>query len=232
MTIDEIKKEIENLSDADNKEFFEKLNPTCKPSAGVRIPQLRKLAQKIAKEDYKWFLENNPLDTFEMESLQAFVIGYVKDDIGTILSYLKDFIPKVHDWSVNDSLCQTFKIARKYQKETWDLLMKFKDSKKEYEVRVVAIMMMSQFLNEEYIDRVIEVLNSLYAKEYYSQMGVAWAVATAMAKFPDQTYKYMVSKDNYLDDWTYNKALQKMKESFRVDNTIVDKIKKNTKRKL
>lgn len=232
MTIDEIKKEIENLSDADNKEFFEKLNPTCKPSAGVRIPQLRKLAQKIAKEDYKWFLENNPLDTFEMESLQAFVIGYAKDDIKTILAYLKDFIPRVHDWSVNDSLCQTFKIARKYQKETWDLLMEFKDSKKEYEVRVVAIMMMSQFLNEEYIDRVIEVLNSLYAKEYYSQMGVAWAVATAMAKFPDQTYKYMVSKDNHLDDWTYNKALQKMKESYRVDNTLVDKIKKNTKRKI
>ena len=166
------------------------------------------------------------MDTFEMETLQSFVIGYAKDDINVLLSYIRKFIPTIHDWSVNDSLCQTFKIARKYPKETYDFLMEFKDSHKEYEVRVVAVMLMSQFLNEEYIDRVLDTLDSLYTDSYYSRMGVAWAVATAMAKFPEKTLAYMNSKENHLDDWTFNKAIQKMKESYRVDNSLVEKIKK------
>ena len=73
--------------------------------------------------------------------------------------------------------------------------------------------MMSQFLTDDYIDRVIEVLDSLYTDTYYSRMGVAWAVATAMAKYPEKCRAYMLSPRNHLDDWTYKKALQKMKES-------------------
>ena len=105
--------------------------------------------------------------------------------------------------------------------------MEFKDSHREFEVRVVAVMLMSQFLNDEYIDRVLETLDSLYTDSYYSRMGVAWAVATAMAKFPDKTLAYMNSESNHLDDWTYNKAVQKMRESFRVDNSLVEKIHRN-----
>ena len=227
MTIVEIKEEILSLS-GNNAEFYDKLNPTAMPSLGVRIPALRKLAKRIAKEDYRWFLENNPLDSFELEILQAFVIGYAKDDIQSLLSYLREFIPKVHDWAVNDSLCQNFKIARKYPKETYELLMDFKDSRKEFEVRVVAVMLMSHFLNDEYIDRVIEVINSLYTDAYYSGMGVAWAVATIMAKYPEKCFRYMNSPENHLDDWTYRKALQKMRESFRVDNALVERMKKST----
>ena len=161
MTIIEIKDEIAKLADPKNAEFFRKLNPTALECAGVRIPALRKIAQKIAKDDYRTFLDTNPMDTFELECLQAFVIGYAKDDINVILSYLNDFIPKVHDWSVSDSLCQTFKIAKKYPAETFAILSKYKDSHREFEVRIVAIMLMSQFLNDEYIDTVIEVINNL-----------------------------------------------------------------------
>ncbi|MCR5322234.1 MAG: DNA alkylation repair protein [Lachnospiraceae bacterium] len=225
MKLQDIRDEIATLADPKNAEFFLKLNPTAKlPCAGVRIPQMRKLAQKIAKDDYRSFLDNNPMDTFEMECLQAFVIGYAKDDINVILGYLDAFIPKVHDWSVSDSLCQTFKIAKKYPAETYAVLSKYKDSKREFEVRIVAIMLMSQFLNDEYIDTVIEVINSLYTEDFYAKMGVAWAVATIMAKYPDKCLDYMLSPDNRLDDWTYKKALQKMKESYRVDNEIVERI--------
>lgn len=229
MTIKQIKEEIKKLS-GNNAELYDKLNPTAKPSAGVRQPDLRELAKRIAKEDYRFFLEHNPMDTYEMEMLQAFVIGYAKDDIHTILNYLREFIPKVHDWAVNDALCSTFKIAKKYPKETYDLLMEFKDSKQEFEVRVVAVMLMSQFLTDEYIDKALAIWDSLYAEEYYAKMGIAWAIATAMAKYPEKTCAYMVSKKNHLDDWTYQKALQKMRESFRVDNALVDKIKAESPR--
>ena len=54
-------------------------------------------------------------------------------------------------------------------------------------------------------------------------MGIAWAVATAMAKYEDKMLKYL--EVSSLDDWTYNKALCKMRESFRVS----DRVKEITK---
>ena len=41
------------------------------------------------------------------------------------------------------------------------------------------------------------------------------AVSVYFVKFPDQVMEYL--KQSSLDDWTYNKALQKITESFRVD---------------
>ena len=45
-------------------------------------------------------------------------------------------------------------------------------------------------------------------------MAIAWAISVAFVKFPETTIIYL--KNNNLDDWTYNKALQKICESLRV----------------
>ena len=107
--------------------------------------------------------------------------------------------------------------------------MKYKNSKKEFESRIVAVCLLSHYLNDEYIDRVIEVLNSLNTDDYYSQMGTAWAVATVMGKYPEKCLEYLKSKKCRLDKITYNKSLQKIRESFRVSEEIKALI--NTMRK-
>lgn len=196
---------------------------------GISIPELRKFAKKVAKDNYKEFVENNDYSTFELKLLHAFVIGYAKDDINTLLKYFEDFMPYVDDWATNDSLCQNFKITRKYPDIVWKFLMKYKNSKKEFESRIVSVCLLSHYLNDEYIDRVIEVLNSLNTDDYYSQMGTAWAVATVMGKYPKKGLEYLKSKECRLDKITYNKSLQKIRESFRVSEKI--KALTNTMRK-
>ena len=214
-TMEMVKAEIQRLS-GNNPEFYKNITPGAKPTHGVRIPELRKLAKQIAKEDYEGFLQENTMESFELETLQAFVLGYAKDDIQKLLGHFREFVPQVHDWSVCDSLCQSFRIARTYPQEVFDMLMEYKDSKHEFEVRVVAVTLMSHFLVDVYVDRVIEVLDCLYAEAYYAKMGIAWAVATLMAKYPEKCVAYMQSPANHLDDWTYNKAITKMIESYRV----------------
>ena len=187
---------------------------------GISIPELRKFARKIAKENYKEFMENNDFSSFELKLLHAFVLGYIKDDIKVILGYFKDFIPQVDDWCVNDSLCQNFRIARKYQKQVWEFLEGYKNSTKEFESRVVAVVLLSHYLNDEYINQVIEVLDSLNTDDYYSQMGVAWAIATIMGKYPEKCLEYLKSDRCNLDKITYNKSLQKIRESLKVSEEI------------
>ncbi len=210
----ELEQRLRELASEHQAKFSEGLTPNCKPMLGVRLPELRKIAKEIAKTDYRGFLEECPDTYFEYETLQAYVLGYAKDDIETILSYADRFVPKICDWSVNDSFCQNFSIARKYPERVFSWLMDYAKKEEEFSQRVVAVLLMSHFLVPEYIDKVLASMDILQYDGYYTKMGVAWCVATAYAKFPKETAAYL--SDNKLQDWTFNKAIQKMCESYRV----------------
>lgn len=211
MNIEDIKRELAKIK---------------RTSFGISIPELRKFAKKLAKEDYKEFIDSNDCSTFELKLLHAFLIGYINDDINTLLKYFQDFMPQVGDWAVNDSLCQNFRAARKYQNVVWKFLMKFKSSHEEFESRIVSVVLLSHFLNDSYINRVIKVLDELDTRDYYSSMGVAWAIATVMAKYPEKCLNYLTSKNCRLDNKTFNRSLQKIRESYRVSKEIKEITKK------
>lgn len=214
MTNEEVRSYLETYAEEKYQKFTSGLIPGTDTILGVRIPQLRKLAKKIAKEDWRTYLKEARDDSYEEIILQGFVIGYAKADIEEILGYAAEFIPKIHDWSVNDGFCSTFKIAAKHREIVWDFLMQYKNSPNEFEQRVVAVMLMNYFLVEDYIDKVLMVWDELKHEGYYCKMGVAWGIATAYAKFPEKTHAFLLN--NHLDEFTYNKSIQKMIESYRI----------------
>lgn len=189
---------------------------------GVRIPELRKIAKIIVKEKrYEFFNEKH--DIFEELIIHAFAIGYLKEDINMCIQYVKNFIPFIDNWAVNDSLCQNMRFAKKYPKEVFEFLKSMSDSNNEWEIRVIAVTLLSHFLIDEYIDEVITILDKLNRPTYMSKMGIAWAYATIMAKYPNKMYDYL--EKSSLDVWTYNKAISKMIESFRVTEEDKKKLK-------
>ena len=204
----------------DLKEIKNKLTTIKRTKFSICIPDLRDFAKEIARENYQEFFKVNDFSVYELKLLHAFVLGYAKDDIHILIQYFEEFIPQVNDWLICDSLCQSFKIARKYPDIFWKFLMKYAHSKAEFESRIVSVCMLSHFLNDEYIDRVISVLDQLYTERYYSMMGVAWAIATVMAKYPTKCQSYLQSESCHLDTTTYKKSLQKIKESFRTSKDI------------
>ena len=58
-------------------------------------------------------------------------------------------------------------------------------------------------------------------------MSIAWAISEAFIKFEDKTMKYL--NNNSLEDFTYNKAIQKIIESYRVDDKTKEKLRKMKK---
>ena len=81
----------------------------------------------------------------------------------------------------------------------------------------------SYFLIDEYIDEVIEVLDKLNRPTYMAKMGIAWAYATIMSKYSEKMFSYLPNSS--LDDWTYNKMISKMLESFRVDEKDKERLR-------
>lgn len=216
VTLYRVRKELEIIAEADYKKFSASLIPGVENLLGIRIPILRNMAKKLAKEDWKGCMEWEDTVYFEEIMLQGLVLGYAKAPVEEILEYARKFIPKIDNWSINDSFCSNFKIARKEPQKVWDFLMTYKDSRDEFKTRVVAVMLMDHFLNDDHIDDVLKVLGELEIVGYYASMGVAWAYATAWAKYPEKTKSYL--KEHPIEPETYHKTLRKCLESYRISD--------------
>lgn len=210
--------ELEKMAEKKYGEFSSALIPGENSMLGVRIPKLRDFAKRIAKDNYGSYLENacGGELCFEEKTLKGFVIGYIKADMDYILDLVRDFVPQIDNWSVCDTFCATLKIFGKNLEKGWDFLIPYAQSGKEFEIRFATVMFMDYYLKEDYIDRVLAFYGKIRHDGYYAKMGVAWGLATAYAKFPDRTKDFLMNTD--LDDWTYNKAIQKMLESYRIDS--------------
>lgn len=94
-----ILKQLMELKEEEYQKFQASLIPNCNNMLGVRIPELRKIAKEIAKEDWQTYLKNAKDTFFEEVMLQGMVIGYIKTDIEIRLKYIEQFVPKITNWS-------------------------------------------------------------------------------------------------------------------------------------
>jgi 3-methyladenine DNA glycosylase AlkD len=225
-----IREQLFELAEENYQKFSSALLPNINNILGVRLPTLRKLAKVIAKDDWRRFISMADSDYFEEVMLQGMVIGYAKADIEEILQYATDFIPKIDNWSVCDSFCNGLKFTKNNMESVWDFIQPYLSSKKEYEVRFAVVMLLNFYIDEEYIDNVLKLLDNVKHDGYYVKMAVAWAVSICYVKFPEPTMKYL--KNNSLEAFTYNKSLQKITESLQVDKQakiIIKSMKINVK---
>lgn len=213
--IETIRKELILLAEEDYKKFSSSLIPNVTNMYGIRIPKLRNLAKRIAKENFEQFLAEAGNESFEEIMLHGMVIGYAKMDLEKRLSYLDEFVPKINNWSVCDSCCMTYKFIQKNPDVVWQYIQKYLYSKKEFYIRFGVVILLAYYIIPSYIDKVLSTLDKLYLTEYYAQMSVAWAVSVCYVKFPNETKSFL--SDNNLDDFTFNKSIQKICESYRVN---------------
>ena len=90
-------------------------------------------------------------------------------------------------------------------------------------------MLLFYYLDDAHIDRVLSLLDGVRQPDYYARMAVAWAVSVCYVKFPQRTHAWLGSCS--LDDWTYNKSLQKIIESYRVSDAAKQEIRAMKRRR-
>jgi len=203
------------LQDLEYQEFHSRLLPGTENVLGVRTPELRKLAKEISKGDWKSFLCQNGREWYENDILQGLVTAEAKVPFEERLKLVKAFIPRINNWAVCDIFCGSWKDAGKHKKEVWEFLQPYLASEQEFELRFGIVMLLTHFVEKTYIQEAFASFDRIKSDAYYVRMAIAWAVSIYFIHFPDETFVYL--KDNHLDDWTYNKSLQKITESLRVD---------------
>ncbi len=95
-----------------------------------------------------------------------------------------------------------------------EFFQKYLTSNQEFEIRFAVVMILDFYIEEDYIKKDLEIFENITNQAYYVQMAVAWAISICLIKFYDKTIKFLKSAN--LDKFTYNKALQKAIESYRI----------------
>ena len=213
-----VREHLLELAERGNRKFTESLHPGVEHILGIRVPDLRQLAKRIAKADWETCLEDVGDDYLEERMLQGLVLGYIKpdEDIETYLHRVTKFVWIIRSWSE----CDTFKFAGgktyflKHETRFWEYLKEWLKSSGEYEVRFGVVRMMEHFIDEAHIEELFTCFEGICHEGYYVKMAVAWALSVCFVRFPERTMAYL--ERSCLDNDTYNKALRKIIESDRV----------------
>lgn len=213
-----VKKELLQLRDEKYQKFSSALLPGTDNIIGVRLPLLRKLAKQIVKKDWETYLSTADDEYFEEVMLQGIVIGLVDVSLEQHFSLIAAFLPKIDNWSICDSFITGLKFTKQHKKEVWQFLRPYFRSDQTYEIRFGVVMINAYFVECDYIDEAFAVFDAISHDDYYVKMAVAWAISSFFVDDPDKTMNYL--HDSLLDTFTFNKALQKITESRRVDAEI------------
>ena len=220
----DIKKRIYELADEKYKDFHSRLCPGTTNIVGVRTPVLRNYAKELnRKYSLNELLKEIDDTLYEEIMLQGMLIGLSKN-IEEVLKYTKTFIPKIDNWAICDVFCAGLKITKKYKKEMWNFIQKYLNSDKEFEIRFGIVIILDYYIDEEHLDKNFEIFQKIKNDNYYVKMAIAWAISICLIKYYDKTIKYL--KKAKLDDWTYNKSLQKAIESYRISDEQKEYLRK------
>jgi len=214
MTEKEIVTELKRKQDPGYREMQIRIIPTIPAASiiGVRTPELRAFAKKLAKEEKRpAFLDRLPHRCFEENQLHAFIVSEMKD-YGECLEELKRFLPFVDNWATCDQMSP--KVFKKHRQELTEEIRSWLGSDEPYTVRFGIKMLMEHYLEQDFDGSYPQMVAELRSEEYYVNMMIAWYFATALAKQYDAVLPYI--EEHRLDVWTHNKAIQKSVESYRI----------------
>lgn len=211
--------ELIRNSDDNFLEFNKKLIFTKYSMIGIRTPMLRDIAKKISKGDIISYLDSCDFIYYEEILLFGFILSYIKD-LDCFIKYFYKFIDCIDNWAVCDMCVASMKIIKKDKEFFLTHIKSLINSKEEYYVRVGIVILLDYYLDDMYIDQVFELIDSINREEYYINMAIAWCISICFIKYRDKTLSYL--NRCKLNKFTFNKTLQKIRESKRV--SVEDKI--------
>ncbi len=220
-----LRQRLSAISDPDYRRFNASLLPGVEGILGVRMPQLRKIACKLLRGDWrKWIAEIEAADTvcYEERMLQGLVISLAPCPIEERLAYTARFVPRIDNWAVCDAFCR--KLRPDEREAVWRFIQPYFRSDAPYDLRFAAVMSLQNFTDPEHVAELLQRLGAIQHEAHYVRMGVAWAVAECYSAAPERTGEWLTN-DCPLDDRTYDKALQKIIESRRTADSVRQRLR-------
>ena len=214
---------LHQLSEENYKVFNERIISTKYEMLGIRLPILRKLASEIFKGDYRSFLKVCDESYYEIVLIRGFILAKIKE-IDEFMTYFYSYLTLIDNWAINDSFCASLKIVNKHKEYFLNVIDELIHSSKTYFIRVGLLLLLDYYVDHEYLKIIFHYLDELKSDEYYVNMAEAWLVCEIFIYDQEQGLIYL--RNNKLNSFTMNKAISKIRDSYRVSKEIKEEILK------
>lgn len=205
------------LKDETYKNFHFKLLKNDKINLiGIRTPLLKEIAKNISKTNYLEFIKLNKHKYYEETILHGLVITYLKIDFKESIELFNEYINYIDNWASCDIVISNFKTFKDNLELGLIYINNYLNNKNPWINRVGIVLLLNYYINDSYIDKILNICNNIKTSDYYVKMANAWLISMCLIKYYDKTYNFLLN--NNLDDWTHNKAIQKSIESYRIKN--------------
>ena len=210
-----IPEELTALQDPEYQEFTAKLLHTDYEVMGVRLPDLRALGKKAAKETDLFAYAAIKKRRHEEVLLLGIMMGYAKGSTENRLALIEQFTAQCDSWGQTDSAVTGWNWIKKDPAPYREWMISHLNDEREMFRRMAFLIAMRYYPGREDTETVLESLDRGGSDGYYARMMIAWYLAERANLYPDRIRDYLA--ENRLDAWTHNKAIQKIRESFRIE---------------
>lgn len=211
---------LTSLEEIKYKKFMSKALVEEKNLIGIKTPKLKEIAKEISKGEWKGFLEYSQNTYYEEEIIKGLVLGFIKIDYVTRKEYIENFIIEIDNWATCDIVVGNLKFLKKEKDIYYNFIKECVSSNDNWRIRFGLVTLLGYYIEEKYIDEIFSLCTNITNREYYVKMAQAWLISMMFIKFREKTLDYL--KENTLDNWIQNKAIQKIRESTRVSKEDKD----------
>ncbi len=208
---------IEEQSDIKYKQFAEKSCPNSGHVYGVRLPEIRKISLYIDRTAPLEFLEECKNESLEEELLMVMTAAHLKANEKSRYSWYRKAVRNLHNWEVCDTFCSELGHHVRDKETFREFIMSYLNSGKEFEQRFCLVCLLHCFCKEESRD-LLALIPKVRFHGKYAQLGAAWLIAECMCYSPKETFSFL--KEYTKDEFVFQKAIQKIRESYRVPDKL------------
>ena len=201
-------------------DFSKKLIQTKYEMLGVKIPNIRALVKNVKEQEINNLLKVNKTDTFEEILFKGFLLGKV-NNLKVLKEQILNFLPYIDNWCTCDTVVASLKQLKK-QNDMFEFFVSLTKDTREYYSRFGFVVLKTYYLKLEYIQTIISCILENSGQEYYIKMAKAWLIAEMCINYKSEVINILQSQK--LDKFVQNKAIQKARESFRVDKDFKQKL--------
>lgn len=197
---------------------------------GVRTPILKKISKEIYKGNYVKFLEITTCRTYEEKLIYGLIIGNLKEFNEQTIKYIDIYSKMINNWALCDLFCSNLKCVKNNSDKVLKYILKKIKSKNLWIRRLCFVLLLDYYIEEKNLKIIFELCDTYNTNDYYVEMSVAWLISICYIKYKKETQIYL--NNNKLNDFTHNKAIQKIIESKKILKDEKEYLTKMKRRKI
>lgn len=181
-----LRAELNDLAESRYRLMLTRFVRTRRRILGVRIPLLRKTALRLLREGEE-IPRLTSRSTYEELVVAGMMLARAPYPRAFLWSEIGNYLDLADTWIYGDILAGELKQVKKDPESYWGWIGELLCDAREFHVRFAAALLLTYYVNEDYIEDVLHRLTGIDHPGRYARMGAAWAFQRCYLAFPEKT---------------------------------------------